>query len=258
MKSDEGSIFSRISSWLRKGSNQHADASQELERLRSEQARLSLELETVLSSYDERTRSLASRLVSTETPLSDSELQRVYEEQLSLWNIVRRLQAGERSIPELEQEYVDWNERNGDALPLVHPDHPKIRLELIASELRSRGRDILARTSPDSYEGSAKDADPFADLHLDDELVDIEPPVESNDDSLNQIRSIAIQPEMRETLMDQIRACGHQIRKHSSCAESSSQDLAELYSELRHHHAHLRRLDRRTGVRRYRVVLHQP
>jgi hypothetical protein len=257
MKSDEGSFFSRISSWFRSGSNQQKDHSQELERLRSEQARLSLELETVLSSYDDRTKLLASRLVSAESPLTDAELQRAYEEQLFLWNIVRRLQAGERSVPELEQEYIDWNERRDQALPEFHPDHPNVRLELISSELRSRGRGIPTKVSTDSYEGSAKDADPFADLNLDDASVDIEPPVESNNDSLNQIRTIAMNPEMSGILMDQIRECGHQLRKQSSHPKSTPQDLADLYTELRHHHAHLRRIDRKTGTRRYRVVLHQ-
>lgn len=231
--------------------------SQELERLRSEQIRLSSELESLLASYDGRTRALALKLVSADTVPSDRDLQRAYEEQLRLWNIVRRLQTAERTIPQLEQEYAEWSERTKEEISALHPDHPSIRMELIASELRVRGKAIPQEVASASYEGSAKDADPFADLNICDEGADMESPIEPNADSLNRVQAMPVTPEMRDALIDQIRECGRQLRKQSVHPESSLQDLAELYAELRHHHAHLRRMDRRTGTRRYRVVLHE-
>jgi hypothetical protein len=260
MKSDRRSIFSRIGLLLRGGSKKNQQASKELERLRSEQLRLSSELETLLSSYDVRTRMLADSLVSAESPLSEEDLKKAYEEQLRLWNIVRRLQASDRSVSQLEQEYADWNERKGDMLSELHPDHPSVRMELIASELRSRGKSIPDSRRRNEYEGSAKDANPFEDLNLNDTAMD-DGIIESQDDSSQDLpvslKMIPISAEVQQSLLDQIRECGHQLRKQSAHPDFSSRDLADLYTELRRHHGYLRLSDRRTGTRRYRVALHE-
>lgn len=252
MKSEDGSIFSRVSSWLRAPSKQASNVSQERERLRLEQLRLSAELESALSSYDARTRDLALRIVSPESEMSDEHFQKMYEEQLHLWKVIRRLQAADRTIPQLEQEYMEWKGRKEEGLLRSHPDHPESRMEFIASELRARGRSIPVRSDSSCFEGSAKDADPFEDLNLEDVSVDNEVVDDSQNDALQSIGIIPISAEIQQSVLDQIRECGRQIQK-----QTSSRDLAESYKELRMHHASLREIDRRTGVRRYRVVLHR-
>lgn len=257
MKSEDRSVFSRMASWLRTGSDQREGETQELARLRAEQLRLSAELEQLLSFYDERTRTLASKLVSSDRTYTDHELRNFVADQQSLWKLIRRLQAAERSVPQLEQEYREWSSRSADHLSECHPDHPTMRKELIASELRVRGRSIPVIESPAVFEGSAKDADPFSDLVLEDDQENQMVPDDSSDDSLlDASRSIPVSEEMKQTLLDQIRECGYQLRKQSVDSECTPQDLAEIYAELRRYHAELRALDRRTGQRRYRVVLH--
>lgn len=256
MNSSDRSLFSRVSSWLRGGSA--SSRSQELERLRSEQIRLSTELEALLSSYDEQTRALASSFIDLNHEVSEQDLQGYVDGQQKLWRVVRRLQAAERTVPQLEQEYREWHGRNGEGLSRSHPDHPETRLELIASELRARGRAVPAVVARSPYEGSAKDANPFEALDLDDNAqnqADLDESI--NDSSLDGIGNIPVSDEMTNQILESIRECGLQIRRQSSRSEIDPRDLAELYRELRHHHAQLRGLDRRSGSKRYRVVLHE-
>lgn len=246
-------MLSRLTSWFRTGSARQSSFSQERERLRSEQARLAAELEELLASYDEQSKALSSRLASSDEALSDDDLRLLYEDQLRLWRMIRRLQAGERTASQLEQEYAEWKGRvsEREGLLRAHPDHPETRMEFIASELRSRGKTVPSVGISLSFEGSAKDADPYENLNLD-EIGDIGSFIEPEIDSLQAIQELPVNSGIRDAVLEQIRECGRQIKR-----QTSSQELAETYAELRHHHAWLRRMDRRSGVRRYRIVLHE-
>jgi hypothetical protein len=257
MKSDESSLFSRFASLFSNGKD-HKNGSKELKRLYSEQIRLSAELEGLLASYDERTRQLSRRLMaSRDTSLSVQELAELDVEQQVLWRMVRRLQAADRTVSQLEREYAEWRERPDCGISSLHADHPKLRAELIASELRVRGRDIPGIEKTCVCEGSAKDVDPFSDLCLSEDADVLDERPAFFDDPLPEPSRIPLSSEIHDALLEEIRECGRQLRKQSADPNASPEELAGLYRDLRHQHELLRHADRRAGIRRYRVGLHE-
>lgn len=142
--------------------------------LQSEQSRLSAEVEQTLLQYDNRTQVLAKRLAAADDDLDEHQIERFRSDQEGLWRTVRRLQAALRATRELETELREWASRTEADDRIGHPDHPATRIEIVASELRSRGRDPFAylqsiRTK--RFDGSAKDANPIEEILADQQTV---------------------------------------------------------------------------------------
>ncbi len=149
----------------------------QIKTLQSEQIRLSAEVERTLAFYDDRTRALAKRLAGEGGRIDSRTLERIRAEQAELWRTVRRLQAALRVTRDLETELKDWaghkeaddviGTDGRDRRTIGHPDHPATRIEIVASELRARGRDPLAYLQsirPRRFEGSAGDVDPLEEI----------------------------------------------------------------------------------------------
>ena len=232
-------------------------AARELGDLEAEQRRLSVDVEEQTRSYDAACRRLAERIAAfASSKATMKDVERIRGEQHRLWKLIRRAQAAERSSRELEREYLEWRSRSGEdgiGIKTTHPDHPRTRMEIVASELRVRGIDPpepLVQTR--GYEGSAGDVaepdelaadapEPVADPQSAAVLADEDAPVweeESGEIRLREVDDAA--RELRRLLA-------------RDDADVRGRDIAEAARILRTHHGALRLRDRREGVRRYRL-----
>lgn len=260
-----------LSGWLRKPPASSKKApSKEVEALLSdlqeEQTRLSAELERTLRSYDLKTRIISKRLAEmVNNGGSKKALEMLREEQEDLWRVVRRIQSAGRSNRQLEAELREWMSRPEPAVRSAHPDHPKARVEIVASELRIRGREPAfpsESATASSYEGSARDVDPLSEVQELAEMMELEPePIEEVQDqpAASQEEAIAHIPLRHGSeeivLCSEIESCIRELRRtlaHEDAA-SLTRELAEIAGDLKRHHAQLRRIDRGSGRRRYRM-----
>ena len=252
----------RLTSWLRKPAPKQSSEEAELllTDLQEEQARLSSDLERTLLSYDKQTRKLAKRLALMVHDGADvGELERIREEQEWLWRVIRRVQAAERSDRELEREYQEWRERPNGTVSSGHPDHPDVRREIVASELRIRGYEpaVAAPEAVPSFEGSARDVDPVGDVFSslsevsEPALIDEPVSVDANEASGLVLRDDAL----AGSLMDEIASCTMELKRTMDRPERSllRDELVLMLKDLRRLHAELRACDRATGTRRYRI-----
>ncbi len=264
----------RLTSWLRKPdrkkkrSRPTKDAEALLADLQEEQARLSAELEQAFRAFDKRTRSLAKRLARmVNDGAKMKELKSIRDEQEELWRVVRRFQAAGRSNRELETELGEWLGREESSVRTSHPDHPSARAEIVASELRIRGKQlpVSGEDAPASFEGSAKDVDPYRDavLHMqsgpDLELEDVidEPiPTEGEGAAHIALRDDAL----AGTLMDEIATCTCELKRTLAHDEREilRAELVAMLKDLRRLHGQLRTCDRAAGIRRYRLGIGDP
>jgi hypothetical protein len=265
-----------------------AEADVRLAELQDEQGRISAELESVFLSYDKKTRELSKRLASAALALSSpsadegaerfdqKEAERVREEQNGLWRAIRRAQAAARTTGQLERELAEWTDGRETSAARTHPDHPLVRAEIAASELRVRGRDpsgLFADRRPDPFEGSARDVDPLTEalefatvgtsLASDSAVGAGSPrPPEQESEEGPPAPSLANGvAEWRagsdEHLIREIIECCREIRRTSAHRDRGelAGELATMFKDLRMYHAHLRKHDRKAGIRRYRFVM---
>lgn len=252
MKRGRGTLQERLSSIIG-GGVEATDAVRAIEELQREQVRLAEELERLLLVYDKRSRKLSKELARAMNgePVQPERLGQLAEEQAALWKLIRRGQAAERGTRELEQELREWSAYPEPGVSTLHPDHPVQRIELIASELRSRGKDpspLLAEERA-GYEGSAQDVNVF----------EIEPDATVSDENEEEAPAAsAWEPSGSEdALLREIASCQREIRRllaHPE-GEHAVQDIADGYEQLKELHAFLRRMDRHTGERRHRIAI---
>jgi hypothetical protein len=264
----------------RKSSNDSpADADVRFAELQDEQGRISAELERAFLSYDKKTRELSKRLASAAADGFDQkEAERIRDEQNGLWRAVRRAQAAARTTGQLERELAEWTDGRETSAARTHPDHPLVRAEIAASELRVRGRDpsgLFADRRPDLFEGSARDVDPLTEALefatagtslASDSAVGAgspRPPEQESEEGppappfakgggLAEWRA-----ESGEHLIREIIGCCREIRRTSAHGDSGelAAELAAMFKNLRVFHAHLRKHDRKAGIRRYRFAM---
>lgn len=267
------SINDKVTSWWREPRKTKKRASSRkrgsdvevlLAELQEEQGRLSAELEKAFLAYDKKTRALAKQLARwTEEGAEAKELERLRREQQDLWRVVRRTQVAARTTRQLETELREWIGRNEASVRASHPDHPLARTEIVASELRLRGRDpagLVSARAPEGYEGSAKDVDPFEEaLALALEEPEEASPVTEEDEPV-VIADTELRDGSDEHLIREIEHCCREIRRtnaHEDC-EQLAGELVLMLKDLRRFHAHLREHDRKAGIRRYRFMIGNP
>ena len=260
-------IKKMLSSWLKSEPKQKTSGVSEdvLRELEDEQSRLSVEIESLLRSYDSRTRNLARRLTSLDAEdRPNRSIKDIREDQKKLWRLIRRLQAGERRDKALEREYQEWMSREDSGLASSHPDHPVSRAEIVASELRLRGIDpssLIESNAGSMYQGSAQDVDPFAGLEdAWDEDEDAGVLEELEEESSVSIEAPAWEGADEQALLAELDALSCELSKMVNQEDSyrNQKEVMEMLKDLRHYHAHLRRHDRSKGIRRYRVLLGHP
>lgn len=229
-----------------------------VEACERDQKHLASDIEALIFSYGERVADISRRLVRARMEgIRRKELDRLHEEQEKLALVIRRLQASERSLRELEREYGEWADRARES----GEDGEEMlrRAEIVASELRVRGREIEGVVRTSAYEGSAKDADPFEGLVLEEESEESSPLREVNacgdlseDEEMASLHGAHNLPG----LLEEVDIATSEVRKMLRTSEN--QDVAGIVSaltDLRRHHANLRMHDRRHGLRRIRVEL---
>jgi hypothetical protein len=262
----------RLTSWLRKPERKtrrpSKDAEELLADLQEEQARLSGELEHAFRAYDKHTRVLAKRLAKMVNEGTNiKELALIREEQEELWRVIRRCQAAERSNRELETELQEWAGRDEASVRASHPDHPRARAEIVASELRIRGRipSVSNESESVSFEGSAKDVDPYRDavlrMHAEPDLdlenvIDEPIPTEGEGAAHIALRDDAL----AGTLIDEIASCTCELKRALAHDEREAlrAELMTMLKDLRRLHGQLRTCDRASGIRRYRLGIGDP
>ncbi len=253
--------LSSLFSWVRGDEDRSGVPSSlraDVEACERDQKHLASDIEALIRSYGERVANISRRLVRARTEgIRRKELDRLREEQEKLALVIRRLQASERSLRELEREYGEWADRaresGGNGEEMLK------RAEIVASELRVRGREIADVARTNAYEGSAKDADPFESLVLEEES-----------EESSSLREVSVCGEIGEDeemvslqgardlpgLLEEVDVATSEARKLLRAPED--QDVAGIVSalaDLRRHHANLRMHDRRHGLRRIRVEI---
>ena len=125
-----------------------------LAALQEEQALLARELEETFLAHDAKTRALAARLAALgDMSVSPEEIARLRAEQLELWRLVRRAQASSRATHELERELHEWRDRPMEVgIPSGHPDHPDTRMEIVRSELITRGHPVRSQIEASAFD----------------------------------------------------------------------------------------------------------
>jgi hypothetical protein len=256
-----------ISWWRMPHRSRHSGSGEQDQRteemlmeLQEEQSRLSAELEKAFLAYDRKTREIAKRLAKwTGSDASPEEFERLRAEQEDLWRVVRRTQAATRTNHQLEAELKEWTDRTEAAIPPTHPDHPEARTEIVASELRLRGRDpsaFISERSTEAFEGSARDVDPFAEALEESERESPEPI--PPDEPINPAPDVITwNPETEETLVREIEDCCREIRRTNNREDRDdlAGEIVMMLNDLRRLHAQLRDHDRKTGIRRYRLTI---
>lgn len=277
------SINDKVTSWWREprkakkrapARKKGTDAEVLLAELQEEQGRLSAELEKAFLAYDKKTRILAKQLAKwTESGAESKELERLRKDQEDLWRIVRRTQAAARTTRQLETELREWADHGETAARRTHPDHPKTRAEIVSSELRLRGRDpsgLMGERTDESFEGSARDVDPFAEvleaaMEEPEEIpagggcafgAEVVPEVKT----VPVIEGVEWHSDADGHLIREIEHCCREIRRtnaHVDC-DMLVGEIVMMLKDLRRLHAQLRDHDRKAGIRRYRFAIGDP
>jgi hypothetical protein len=225
--------------------------------LRKEQSRLSAEVERTLALYDDRTRALAKRLAEAGDARA---IEKICADQEDLWRTLRRLQAALRTTRDLESELREWAARAEEGELIGHPEHPVTRIEIVASELRARGRDpfaLLQAIRARKFAGSAEDVDPIGDAVG---AQFIAPGLESEARGTEE-EEYSTQPTWSREDVEHIlrEICDHarearRMRAHVDAPELV-RELAWTIADFRRYHGHLRLLDRADGIRRDRLAI---
>ncbi len=146
--------------------------------------------------------------------------------------LLRRISASFKNTEELEREYELWYARIGEDGDL-YADHPKNRVEIIISELRTRGIEIIQKQYP---------------------VVNVKRPVMQKQEILS-VNPFRADPDT-EHLINAIQEATHEAELwHSFYDENpaSYRDAVEQVTHVRHLHAVLKKEDRRRGINRNRM-----
>ncbi|MBD3251249.1 hypothetical protein GF380_02135, partial [Candidatus Uhrbacteria bacterium] len=254
------SIREQLNGWFGSASNAEPSSSEGGQRaaliaeLQAEQRRLAAALEEAFRTYDAESRAIAQRLAqSSKQPITRAALTKLRHKQEELWRVIRRAQAAQRTTRQLEQELKDWSSQVGTDPSFSHPDHPGTRTEIVASELRIRGRQpesLLPSKVVPSFEGSARDVDPYREALESASESDSYPPVRKRP------AAVSWQSPDPEQLLEAIAASGREVtRLRAKQDPSLYSEIVMTCKDLRCLHAALRLHDQLTGMRRHRVRL---
>ncbi len=235
------SFRSAIRRWYA-GDGTDSDRSNVTEELIQEQHALADEIERLFRVFHERLETLAhqARELSSNEFAHGADLLRA--EQDSLRRALRRLDATARSTRELEQELDEWTfrEENG----ALHADHPSVRMEIVASELVTRGAERPPRPTHE-------DADDNAILFVTEEDGRGSPPQKIISETYEPLPIVDV-----GHLLSAIRDATRETERwHAVPDEALDDDALVQVHYVRELHAILKRLDRRHGIVRDRVAL---
>jgi hypothetical protein len=222
--------------------------------LLADQRALGEEFEKTYEAYEQRIQAVAESLSQLKGENVEQEARTLREAQDQLRRLLRRVEASSRSARDLEREYAEWDGRSDHEGPW-HADHPSVRAEIIRSEL-------ALRNSERPPVAIAPEASPFRMVELQDFITESEehspsarpmlvvrPVVESQEREVaEQLPSLDL-----DTLLQTIRMETREAERWHG-APSQDHDALEQVKAVRQLHAILKRLDRKSGIRRDRIV----
>ncbi len=219
---------------------------QDLRRLvEEEQAELEREVGETVAAIQFQTKALMQRIAQLPAKGVDAKLDAIREAQDALRRVLRRYAASAKRSLELERELELWQHRADEAGDLW-ADHPKVRAEIVRSELASRGieaapRALSAKANTAMHELSER----LSMGETDEEEMQMEDvPFDPHPDTAHLIQAI------REATQEAERWHGHYAEDPLDYREAADQ-----VRHVRDLHGALKLLDRRNGVARDRVAL---
>lgn len=214
--------------------------------LQADQRELAEELEKTYGAYQAKLEEVAARLAS----LSPSEVRRearlLREAQDAMRRMLRRIEISSMTAQQLERELQEWKTRAEEGGPL-HADHPRVRAEIIRSELASRGTGWPPAVIP--WEASPFRASAPSPMHS---AEDFEETEEDEGEGI-----MADHSDMRpdpEQLVRVIRLETREAERWHALPEADAEAIVQV-RHLKELHGILKRLDRERGIRRNRLDL---
>jgi len=211
-----------------------------------DQRELTDELERTYATYQEKLKGLEARIRCIPASEVKQEAEGLREAQDSIRKTLRRIEASARSARDLEAELLEWEARQGEDGPL-HADHPDVRVEIVRSELVTRGsapdmRAIPMEETPFGRVGCVMPA------RMETEGETVEMPINLEDED------IELPDPDPDQLVRTIRQMTREAERGLSVPDPEPEAIEDL-RRLRELHALLKRLDRERGATRDRIAL---
>ena len=198
------------------------------------------EFERVYQDYERTLENTAIRLKTMKPNDLHREIRSLRDVHDALRRTLRRLDASMRGAAEIERELGEWRTRESEAGPW-HADHPKVRAEILRSELSVREEKPLKVIPLESS--------PFAKTfeRMECKTVSEEPHVFDPHEA--QLQEVSV-----EQLIQVIRHANREVERWRESPEIGRDAIDEV-KELRRLHAILKQRDRESGTMRDRIEL---
>lgn len=198
------------------------------------------EFERVYKDYERTLENTALRLKTMKPCDLHREIRTLRDVHDALRRTLRRLDASMRSAAEIEREFGEWRTRENEGGPW-HADHPKVRAEILRSELSVREEKPLKvipiESSPfvKAFEQEGRE-------------------ISSDEPSISYSRETQLPEISVEHLIQAIRNGNREAERWHESPEIS-RDAIDGVKELRRLHAILKQRDRESGTMRDRIEL---
>ncbi len=198
------------------------------------------EFERVYQDYERTLENTAIRLKTMKPSDLHREIRSLRDVHDALRRTLRRLDASMRSASEIERELGEWRTREKEGGPW-HADHPKVRAEILRSELSVREEKPLNVIPLESS--------PFAETP---EQCRYE--IVSDESRLSYSQEMQLPEVTAEQLIHAIRHANREAERWHESPEIGRDAIDEV-KELRRLHAMLKQRDRESGTMRDRIEL---
>lgn len=215
--------------------------------LEQDQRAIAQNLEGLFQAYDSRVREMSEQLHGMSEIEIETESESLAQSQDELKQLTRRLETAVLSRQQLERELGEWQDRAEECGPM-HADHPKIRAEIVRSEIALREAYRCPFSSCSSLEWCADD------VFMDENHGEME---EGQDDiSPFQEEMRRMQAVSPEQIIEAIREATREAERwHATSEERYGQDALDQMHHVRDLHAILKEIDREQGTSRDRVAM---
>ena len=198
------------------------------------------EFERVYKDYERTLENTALRLKTMEPSDLHREIRTLRDVHDALRRTLRRLDASMRSAAEIERELGEWRARENEGGPW-HADHPKVRAEILRSELSVREEKPLTVIPLESS--------PFVKAFEQEECETLCDEPRFSDPRETQLQEVSV-----EHLIQAIRHANREVERWHESPEIGRDAIDEV-KELRRLHAILKQRDRESGTMRDRIEL---
>jgi hypothetical protein len=198
------------------------------------------EFERVYQDYERTLENTAIRLKTMDSKDLHREIRTLRDVHDALRRTLRRLDASMLSASEIERELGEWRMREKEGGPW-HADHPKVRAEILRSELTVREERPLTVIPLESS--------PFAETSEQGRYE-----IVSDESRFSDSRETKLPEVSVEQLIHAIRHANREVERWHESPEIG-RDAVDEIKELRRLHAILKQRDRENGTMRDRIEL---